>query len=165
MTVFIGTLFSDTADVTKTIRPIIDKIQQKHIFVPQRYLHVTLIYLGNEKEKKYISLTNLQTLKYIKHKKCIFSHLDFIGTSLVFFFKFEDCDINLMMDNLMKEQNNSIQAHITLGKIDIECKQDFNANTKHKISELLENINFNFNLIELINVDKFKNYNSNRVIC
>lgn len=153
MTLFMGVLFDDISELTKIIRSATDEIQKKYIFVPQRYLHITLVYLGNVLLDK-----QEYKLEPFKNKKCVFSHLDFIGNSLIYYFNFEDLETNLLMNQLMKEQNGSVQAHITLGKINAEHKKDFIFDTKNDITNRFNGSGFIIEKTELISVDQLGVY-------
>ena len=162
----IGLLFDDKYDITKLIRTIIDEIQKNFTFVPQCYLHTTLIYLGKEYKDEYAILLDNMNFMYninrLKGVKCIFSHTDFIGNSLIYVYRFEDINNEFIISDLVgmhEKYPHSPNFHITIGQFyNNNDKVHFSKNKKN-IEKMLEKTYFYLDQIEIIEVDKDKKYN------
>jgi hypothetical protein len=168
MTAFIGYLFEDTSELTYNIRLVTDEIQKKYMFVPQRFLHITLVYLGKnntgENVNKELLKVNLDELRKINTTKCIFSCLKFIGNSLLFVFDLEDINVQKSVTDIMVNYNNNVQLHVTMGKFDGNCTKIFEYEFKEKIEKMLENTKFIIGALELIDVNLFKIYSVRKEI-
>lgn len=164
MTAFIGYLFDDTSVLTQNIRLVTDEIQKKYMFVPQRFLHIMLVYLGKDNTGEKINVNeelakvNLDGLRKIKTTKCTFSCLKFIGNSLLFVFNLENADVQKSVTDIMVHHNNNVQLHVTMGKFDGNCTKFFEYEFKEKIEKMLGNTKFSIGALELIDVNSFKIY-------
>jgi len=162
----IGLLFDNKYEITNALRTVIDEIQKDFIFVPQCYLHTTLIYLGKEYNEEYDLLKYnanfMANILKIKGLKCTFSRIECIGNSLIYVYRFEDISNEFTLMDLINEHEKYPHApnfHITIGQFD-NCYDKFAfLKNKGSIERILENTYFHMNQIELIEVDKDKKYN------
>jgi hypothetical protein len=167
----IGLLFDDKYDITKIIRKIVDEIQKNFTFVPQCYLHTTLIYLGKEYKDDYnLMLDNMNfacNINKLKGVKCIFSHIEFIGNSLIYVYRFEDINNEFIISdliNIYEKYPHSPNFHITIGQFYNNYDKIKFFKIKKYIDKMLENTYFYLDQIEIIEVDIDKKYNLYQII-